>query len=99
VGHFKSAIIFEPDSQEPMNSDVFQLIRCPITQSSLIDATSEQLEELNRKIAAGDSFDRLGRAISGALENALINEDQSYAMPVRGGIITLIADEAIVLKS
>lgn len=81
-----------------MNSDVFQLIRCPITKSELSTATAEQLDGLNRNIAAGKVFDRLGRAITESLENALINADQSYAMPVRGGIITLIADEALVLE-
>ncbi len=81
-----------------MNSDVLQLVRCPVTRSRLVVATPEQLGDLNRRIESGNAFDRLGRAVSGAIENALINESQSHAMPVRGGIITLIADEAIVME-
>ena len=94
----QSAIIPGSPSRKPMNSDVFQLIRCPVTQSDLVAATAEQLEALNRRIESGDAFYRLGRAITEPLENALLNIDQSHAMPVRGGIITLIADEAIVLE-
>jgi uncharacterized protein YbaR (Trm112 family) len=79
------------------DANVLQMIRCPVSHSRLSPMDDSGIERLNQKIANGEVFDRLGRAIKDPLESGLINEEAKLVMPVRGGIITLIADEAIVL--
>ncbi len=81
-----------------MNPEILNMIRCPISKSDLKLITEQELESLNQGIAKGEVFDQMGRAVSEPVENALINADRRHAMAVRGGIVTLIADEAIVLE-
>lgn len=56
-----------------------------------------QLAELNRRIEEGTLKDKRGETVAGTLPSALVNAAATYAYPIRGGIIQLIAAEAIVL--
>ena len=75
-----------------------QLIRCPHTKSALTQAEDSLISELNAKISSGNLVNQIGQAVSEKLESGFVNEDQSLILPVRGGIIILIADQAIPLK-
>ncbi|MGB7346726.1 MAG: Trm112 family protein [Pirellulaceae bacterium] len=70
-------------------------MRCPIDGTKLANADSELIARLNESIAAGELRDRLDQRISKSIEAALVTVDQKRIYLVRGGIPTLIADEAI----
>lgn len=75
------------------------MMRCPVTHSGLTPASESDIENMNVGIANGEVFDRLGRAITESIEAGLVNAEGNLLMPIRGGIVTLIADESIVIES
>ena len=74
-----------------------EMIRCPVTHSDLQVASTELLDNLNQKIADGKIVDRIGQTVQKTLESGLVNSDNSLLLPIRGGIVVLIADQAISL--
>ena len=79
-----------------IDSELLQMLRCPVTKSRLTSATSSDIENLNRRIQDGEIANRAGERVAAPLENGFINEDRSLIFPVRGEIIILTADQAIV---
>jgi len=76
---------------------ILTMFRCPASQTALKIMPQAQLEDLNRRIEEGTLKDQRGETVSGTLPSALVNESATRAYAIRGGIIQLIADEAIVL--
>ena len=58
----------------------------------------ELIATLNEKIAGGSVRDRADQLVQQTLDQGLITEDGARLYPVRGGIPTLIADNAIELN-
>lgn len=81
------------------DASVLAMIRCPVTHSGLTPASESDIEKLNVDIKNGKVFDRLGRAIAAPIEAGLMNAAGNLLMPIRGGIVTLIADESIVIEA
>ena len=77
------------------DAELIHLIRCPVTKSDLTLAPDSMIEELNRRIESGKVVNRVGQTISEKLDGGFVNADQSLLLPVRGGIVILIADQAI----
>ena len=82
---------------DPQNSEILRLVRCPVTRSPLKVADEKTLAILNEQIAQQALFNRQGQSVTEPLEGALINADGSLAMPIREGILGMIADDAIPL--
>ncbi|MFK7768343.1 MAG: Trm112 family protein [Mariniblastus sp.] len=80
------------------DSDLMQLIRCPQTKSPLTQADDGLISDLNKKISSGDLVNQIGQSVAEPLESGFLNEDQSLILPVRGGIVILIADQAIPMN-
>jgi uncharacterized protein YbaR (Trm112 family) len=78
--------------------DLIAIIRCPVTKSPLSAAPKSLIEQLNQQIEAGILVNRIGQTVNIKLDGGFINEDQSLLLPVRGGIVILIADQAIGLN-
>jgi uncharacterized protein YbaR (Trm112 family) len=78
--------------------ELIHMIRCPITKSSLAPASPSLIEDMNRRIADGTLVNRMGQAVTDKLDGGFVNSDESWLLPVRGGIVVLIADQAIQLK-
>ena len=78
--------------------DLIALIRCPVTKSPLTAASASLIEQLNLQIDAGSLVNRIGQTIDAKLDSGFVNEDRSLLLPVRGGIVILIADQAIELS-
>ena len=87
----------QPTPGSFFSPQLLEMIRCPVTHSNLKVASTDLLEDLNQQIANGKIVDRIGQTIQGALESALVNQDDSLLLPIRGGIVILIADQAISL--
>ena len=78
--------------------DFVAVIRCPVTKSPLSSAPESVIERLNQQIEAGTLVDCIGQTVNIKLDGGFINEDQSLLLPVRGGIVILIGDQAIGLN-
>ncbi len=78
--------------------DLISMIRCPITKSPLSAASRTLIEQLNRQIESGTLVNRIGQTVEIKLDGGFINEDQSLLLPVRGGIVILVSDQAIGLS-
>ena len=78
-------------------SSLLALLRCPLTHAKLQMMSAEQLEKLNGLIRAGKARDHQGQPITIELNSGLINSEGSQAYSIRGGIMQLIADQAIEL--
>ena len=81
-----------------LDPDLVTMIRCPVTKSRLSAASTRLIEQLNQQIEAGTLVNRIGQSVDTKLDGGFINEDQSLLLPVRGGIVILIADQAIGLN-
>lgn len=82
-----------------LDPGLIAVIRCPVTKSRLQEASASLIDRLNLEIEAGNVVNRIGQTIESRLDSGFVNADQSLLLPVRGGIITLIADESIVLSA
>ena len=85
------------DSKENISTTLLELIRCPATHSRLGFASNELVERLNRLVEVGELMDQQGSVIEIPFSTGLVNEDESLFFVVRGGIVRLVAGEAIKL--
>lgn len=74
------------------------MIRCPVTKSRLLIADTGLIERLNYQIQTGVVHNRAGEQVENQLDGGLVNADSDLLLPIRGGIVRLIADQAIVLS-
>ena len=74
---------------------MLELVRCPITGSRLTEVESGLLAEINRQIERKQLVDRSGVPVEAAIEQALVNENQTLLIPIREGVVNLIAEELI----
>ncbi|MEM7454556.1 MAG: Trm112 family protein [Planctomycetota bacterium] len=86
------------DENLSLDPDILQYVRCPVTKTQLRFADSEVVESLNSRIEAGQLVNRIGETVKAKLDGGLLNQDGSMLLPVRGGILTLVSDEAIELE-
>lgn len=80
-----------------LDPDLITMIRCPVTKSPLTAASATLIERLNQKIEEGTLVNRVGQTVDQKFDGGFINDDQSLLLPVRGGIVILIADQSIGL--
>ena len=81
-----------------IDEKLLTLVQCPISGQKLAIAAQEVVAALNEKIGSGSIRDRSDQLIQQTLDQGLITEDGARLYPVRGGIPTLIADNAIELN-
>lgn len=74
-----------------------KIIRCPVTKSTLKTADPSLIQSLNEQIFKKNLVNRIGQTIATTLEGGYINENQTLLLPIRGGIVILIEDQAIDL--
>ena len=86
-----------PDSTSKIGT-ILNLLRCPITHSDLSEATPDVLAKVNEKISQKKAFNRIGQLIEAPLEAGLVNKDQTWFLPIRGGIVVMVVDEAIAIQ-
>lgn len=80
------------------NPDLITIIRCPVTKSPLSVASTTLIEQMNQQIEAGSLVNRIGQTVNEKLDGGFVNEGQTLLLPVRDGIVILIADQAIGLS-
>ena len=85
-------------SRHDFSSNLLQMIRCPVTKSDLRVASEQLVSDLNEQISSRKLFNQLGQVVEVPIEGGFVNQDQSLLLPVRGGIVILIADQPIPLN-
>ncbi len=79
------------------NPALVDMIRCPVTKTSLRIAADELVGQINSQIDKGEMLNNVGQKVTDKLEGGLINDDASLLLPIRGGIVILVTDQAIPL--
>ena len=74
------------------------MLRCPKEGCVLAMAEEALIEKLNDQIKAGTLRDAQDQLVEQPLQAGLVTQTGTRLYPVRGGIPTLIADEAILLS-
>ena len=81
------------------DAKLVEMLRCPLDGNRLEIAGNTVLQQLNDAIGRGELRDRMDQKITLPLDAALINREANRGFPVRGGIPSLVADEAFELPS
>ena len=71
------------------------MLRCPTDRTPLAIADEELVNQLNAGIGRGEVRDRADQKVHEIIESGLITESGDWVYPIRGGIVTLVADQAI----
>lgn len=82
-----------------LSPNLLTMVRCPVTESNLIEINADQVEQYNSLIKRKKLVNRIGELVVKPIDGGLINAEGTLLMPVRAGIVTLIADEAILLDN
>ena len=77
--------------------DLIAILRCPVSKSPLSVAPTSLIDQLNLQIEAGTLVNCVGQTVGSKLDGGLVNQDQSLLLPIRGGIVILVTDQAIGL--
>jgi uncharacterized protein YbaR (Trm112 family) len=74
---------------------LLSMLRCPLEGGELQIAEDSVLQKVQSAIEQGAARDRIDQRVSDAIEGGLVNSSGRWLYPIRGGIPTLVADEAI----
>ncbi len=80
-----------------IDPDLLAMLRCPVDGNQLELAPPEVVERINRAIAAGTQRDVADQKVDRPIEGGLRPTGGSIVYPIRGGIPTLVADEALAV--
>jgi uncharacterized protein YbaR (Trm112 family) len=78
-----------------MDQRLLSLLRCPASQAALRPLRRDELDTLNRAIAAGAVALTDGQPWHAPLRAALITEDRARIYRVEDGIPVMLADQAV----
>lgn len=78
-----------------MDQRLLSLLRCPASQAALRALRRDEIDALNRAIAAGNVTLAGGQPWRTSLQAALITEDRARVYRIEEGIPVMLADQAI----
>ena len=82
-----------------VSENLLTKLRCMKTCSPLSRANAALVSDVNDAIRAGQACDMLGRTIDTEMDAALINAERTVLYPVFNGVLQMLLDEVVDLKS
>ncbi len=98
-GKCSAAITISTERKSVIDGNLIELLRFIDGHGNLRIAEKPEIDWINEAIRTGRLRDRAEQLVRQPIEGGLINEEQNWVFPVRDGIPTMIADEAIMLPS
>lgn len=81
-----------------VDKELLDMLCCPETKEDVFLETGRLIEDLNRKIEAGQLKNRGGEAVKEKMDAGLVRADKKYLYPIREDIPIMLIDEAIPLE-
>jgi uncharacterized protein YbaR (Trm112 family) len=81
-----------------IDQKLINMLRCPFDGSPLELADCSMVERVNEAVSRGEVRDFQDQKITQPIDGGLLNASGDRLYPVRGGIPTLVAGEAIHLR-
>lgn len=81
-----------------IDQKLLAMLRCPVSGGSLQLADAFLIQRVQEAIGRGEVRDRLEQKVTAGIEGGLVDTNQNWLYPIRDGIPTLVAEEAIDLR-
>jgi uncharacterized protein YbaR (Trm112 family) len=78
-----------------ISPSLLKRLRCPVTQAPLRELASDEVHTVNAAISRGEARDGADARVELEIEGGLVSPTGDLVYPIRNGIPTLVADEAI----
>ena len=69
-----------------MNSEILEMMQCPVSGSRFEPADDQFLQQVNQSIESGTAITQAGEVVTKPVDGGLLNSDRSLLVPVRGQI-------------
>ena len=81
-----------------IDKDFLEILACPEDKTPVSMADQSLVDELNRKIEAGELKNRGGETVEAKMDGGLVREDGAWLYRIEDGIPIMLIDEAIALE-
>ena len=78
---------------------LLNMLRCPIGGETLSLADETLIRSVHDAIDRGEARDRLDQKVNENIDGGLVTTSGQWLYPIRGGIPTLVAEEAICIEN
>ncbi len=82
-----------------IDPDLLAMLRCPLTKAQLQFADESTTAQVNEAIHRGEARDQVDQRVEDPIEGGLVSDTAGLLYPIRDGIPTLIAEQAIRMTS
>ncbi len=80
-----------------IDKDLLDILACPEDKTPVSLAEQPLVDEINKRIEAGEVKNRGGEAVETKMDGGLVREDRAYLYRIEDGIPIMLIDEAIAL--
>ncbi len=81
-----------------IDQQLLDILACPETREAVSLADEGLIERLNRKIDAGQLFNRAGERMTEPIDGGLVRQDGQYLYAIRNDIPIMLMDQGIPLE-
>lgn len=81
-----------------IDKDLLEILACPEDKTPVSLAERALVDEINKKIEAGEVKNRGGETVETQMDGGLVREDGAYLYRIEDGIPIMLIDEAIALE-
>ena len=80
-----------------ISKDLLDILACPEDKTPVSLAGQALVDDLNKRIEAGEMKNRAGEMVENKMDGGLVREDGAYLYRIEDGIPIRLIDEAIAL--
>lgn len=81
-----------------IDRQLLEILACPETREAVSLADETLIQNLNRKIEAGELVNRAGETVTEPISGGLVREDGRYLYVIRDGIPVMLVEQGIPLE-